>query len=79
MAGAERYLVTCRKLPYEERDVAHASPYMNTYEEVHPGQVGMQVTYLVDLDKDCAQRFGQASNLIDLQKISDYPLGFFPA
>ena len=49
MADAERYLVRCRKLPYEERDVAHASPFMDTYEDVHPGQVGMQVTYSVDL------------------------------
>ena len=32
----------------------------------------------MDLDENWAQRFGQASDLIDLQKISDYPLGFSP-
>lgn len=76
MADAERYLVTCHKLPYEERDVAHASPFMDTYEEVHPGQVGMQVTYSVDLDEEWVESFRQASNLVDLLKVSDYPLGF---
>lgn len=76
----ERYLVTAVRLPYEERDVAHASPFMDTYEDVHPAEHDGQITtYSVDLDSEWADRFEHASNLVDLFRISDYGLGYHPA
>jgi hypothetical protein len=76
----ERCVVTVRKVPPEERDVFRAPPEdrQRSYQEVHPGEVGQQVSYSMDLAEEDIEWVRRAGNLIDLLRISDFGTGYRP-
>lgn len=78
MSTTERYIVTARKLPRERRDAFRALAHRDTYEDVHPGEVGEQVSYSMDLSPDDIERVERASNLVDLVRLPDLGLGYVP-
>lgn len=76
MSDTERYVVTVQKLPRERRDAFRTLEFQDTYEDVHPGEVGRQVSYSIDLAPGELGGVERASNLIDVVKVSDFGLGY---
>lgn len=74
----ERYIVTVSKVPPERRDAFRSLPEEQraSYEEVHPGEVGQQVSYSLDLTEEDLEKVRHAENLINVVRISNFGLGY---
>ncbi len=69
MAGTENtktYVYSCRVIPSEERDVAHAHQ-QNPY-EMHEAEIGEIRQLSVDLTDEGAEAYASASNLIEIEE-----------
>lgn len=69
MAGTENtktYIYTCRVIPPEERDVAHA--HQQNPNEMHSAEIGEIRQLSVDLTDTGAEAYRDASNLIEIEE-----------
>lgn len=66
MDGTKKYIYSCRVIPPEERDVAHAYQ-VNPY-EMYPAGVGEIRQLSVELTDEGAEAYAGASNLIEIEE-----------
>lgn len=75
-----RRIITCTKIPERDRDTIHQLP-LDSYGDIHPGPVGTQVSYGVDLDDEQFEwLLSQGpSNLIHAITVGDRGMGWTPS
>lgn len=64
--GTKTYVYSCRVIPQEERDVAHA--YQRDPHEMHPAEVGEIRQLNVELTDEGAEAYAGAGNLIEIEE-----------